>query len=144
MTILRHAIFALSYLAVALVAALALPGVGGMASGTALLFGLVILVFGGLLHEFFTRQETSERLESQVARLNQRVEQLGALVEKSGAPALEVRQVMSEARMLETLSHQMPPRSGPRNTLRSEPRKAPAAEAPVEPVRAAPPPAESE
>lgn len=117
----RHLVFAAVYVALALVVALTLPlSVGGMDGHTALLFGIAILTFGGLLHEYWARQDERSRLESRIWDLEAVAEEmrleLDALRGHSGAlPAdpPEVAAVLSEARVLERLAHRLPA-SGPR------------------------------
>ena len=119
----RHLVFAAVYIALALVVALTLPlSVGGMDGHTALLFGIAILTFGGLLHEFWARQEERGRLESRIWDLEAVAEEmrleLDALRGHSGAlPAdpPEVAAVLSEARVLERLADRLPA-TGPRPT----------------------------
>ena len=115
---LRHIVFAAAYVALALALALTLPlSVPGMDTHTGVLFGLVALVFGGLLHEFWARGEEREsltrrnrHLQREVDRLSQAVARLEDLLGMPGHPARggEVGAVMSEARMLERLAGQLP------------------------------------
>ncbi|MBP7337861.1 EAL domain-containing protein [Niveispirillum sp.] len=116
----RHLVFAAVYVALALVVALTLPlSVGGMGGHTALLFGLAILTFGGLLHEFWSRQDERGRLEARIWELEAGVEEmrleLDALRGHSGAVAAdpsEVAAVLSEARVLERLADRLPAPAG--------------------------------
>jgi len=129
---MRHAIFAAVYTALALTVALTLPlSVAGMDAHTGILFGLVIFVFGALLHEFWARQEERELLDRRLWRLKEQQQEIRGLlmrVEERLAggvtPRGEVEAVLSEARMLEALAGQIPP-------LRPATRQAGAAAAPM-------------
>lgn len=111
----RHLVFAAVYVALALVVALTLPLSGGDGHQS-LLFGLVILVFGGLLHEFWARREERARLETRLWDLESLVEQQQAELTALRGPAPpvhaergEVAAVLSEARVLERLADRLPP-----------------------------------
>ena len=150
MNLLRHIAFAACYTAVALALALTLPlGAAGVDRPTALLFGLLVFVFGALLHEFYARNEQAERLERRLWRMKERQDELLAAVERlagllgTGAPAPanpEVQAVVSEARVLEALAGQLPPARGrqpdPDPAPPPEPAAAPRPQA--EPPRPAP------
>ncbi|MBB6252571.1 EAL domain-containing protein [Nitrospirillum iridis] len=112
MNVLRHIIFAACYVAVAVAVALALPLAGvGVDRSYSLLLGLVVFVFGGLLHEFYARMEQAERLEHRLDRLLDRqrdvLAALDRLMRPSGTDGT-VAAVVSDARMLRTLADQMP------------------------------------
>ncbi|MEE3626055.1 hypothetical protein UCD39_19060 [Nitrospirillum sp. BR 11752] len=113
MTVLRHIIFAACYVAVAVAVALALPLAGvGVDRSYGLLLGLVVFVFGGLLHEFYARMEQAERLEDRLDRLLDRQRDVLAALDRLVRPSAEaggaVAAVVSDARMLRTLADQMP------------------------------------
>jgi cyclic-di-GMP phosphodiesterase TipF (flagellum assembly factor) len=119
----RHLVFAAVYLALAVTVALTLPlSVEGMDRHTGILFGLAILTFGGLLHEFWARQDAQERTERRLWHLREQQEEVMAMVSAlerrldEGQPVArgEVQAVLSEARVLEQLAGQLPPlRSNP-------------------------------
>ncbi len=143
---LRHIVFAAAYVTLALALALTLPlSVAGMDTHTGVLFGLVALVFGGLLHEFWARGEEREsllrrtrHLQREVERLTQAVTRLEDLLGMSGHPARsgEVGAVMSEARMLERLAGQLPAEPPP--PAPAPPQRPGRAPAPPEPALAEP------
>ncbi|MEA1649425.1 EAL domain-containing protein [Nitrospirillum sp. BR 11164] len=113
MHVLRHIIFAACYVAVAVAVALALPLAGvGVDRSYGLLLGLVVFVFGGLLHEFYARMEQAERMEHRLDRLLDRqrdvLAALDRLMRPSGGTDGAVAAVVSDARMLRTLADQMP------------------------------------
>ncbi|MDZ5646627.1 EAL domain-containing protein [Nitrospirillum sp. BR 11828] len=113
MHVLRHIIFAACYVAVAVAVALALPLAGvGVDRSYGLLLGLVVFVFGGLLHEFYARMEQAERLEDRLDRLLDRQRDVLAALDRLMRPSAEaggaVAAVVSDARMLRTLADQMP------------------------------------
>ncbi|MDG5495968.1 EAL domain-containing protein [Niveispirillum sp. BGYR6] len=125
----RHLVFAGVYVALAVTVALTLPlSVEGMDRHTGILFGLVILTFGGLLHEFWARQDAQERNDRRLWHLREQQEAVMEMVVtlerrlEDGQPLArgEVQAVLSEARVLEQLAGQLPP-------LRSAPADAPAA-----------------
>lgn len=145
---LRHIVFAAAYSALALALALTLPlSVEGMDRHTAVLFGLVALVFGGLLHEFWARGEEREALERRMRAIQREADRLGHAIARledllgmpgPAARGGEVGAVMSEARMLERLAVQLPAEP----PSRSDPAAAPSAARTVtapQPVAAAPP-----
>lgn len=113
---LRHGIFAAVYTAIAISVALTLPlSVDGMDPHTGLLFGLVVFVFGGLLHEFWARQEERERLEHRLWRLKEGQADIRGLLLKleqrlDGHPASlqELDRLLSDARLLESLAAPAP------------------------------------
>lgn len=143
---IRHIVFAGAYAALALAVALILPAsVEGMDRNTGLLFGLVALVFGGLLHEFWTRSEERDALRRRVRSLQRETEKLAQAVARLedllGAPSVphpggEVGAVMSEARVLEQLAGQLPKGAPPAPPRRDPPAPAaaPADAAPPEPA----------
>lgn len=121
----RHLVFAAIYTALALVVALTLPlSAPGLGGHGGLLFGLVILVFGGLLHEFWARRDERARLEARLwdmetALADLRAE-LAVLHDVDVSPPTrertEVAAVLSEARVLERLADRLPappPRPAP-------------------------------
>ncbi|MDE1149191.1 MAG: EAL domain-containing protein [Azospirillaceae bacterium] len=140
MTVLRHIIFAACYVAVALAVALVLPLAGlGVDRSYGLLMGLVVFVFGGLLHEFYARMEQAERLEHRLDRLLDRQRDVLAALDRLMRPDEAddaVAAVVSDARMLRTLAGQMPVQAAAPAPMAVAP--AAAAPAPVAPV---PPPA---
>ncbi|MQP64261.1 EAL domain-containing protein [Niveispirillum sp. SYP-B3756] len=119
----RHLVFAGVYVALAVTVALTLPlSVEGMDRHTGILFGLVILTFGGLLHEFWARQDAQERNDRRLWHLREQQEEVMEMVAalerrlEDGQPLVrgEVQAVLSEARVLEQLAGQLPPlRSAP-------------------------------
>ncbi len=119
----RHLVFAGVYTALAVTVALTLPlSVAGMDRHTGILFGLVILTFGGLLHEFWARQDAQERSDRRLWHLREQQEEVMAMVAAlerrldDGQPLArgEVQAVLSEARVLEQLAGQLPPLRGSR------------------------------
>ncbi|TWB49572.1 cyclic-di-GMP phosphodiesterase TipF (flagellum assembly factor) [Nitrospirillum viridazoti] len=124
MHVLRHIIFAACYVAVAVAVALALPLAGvGVDRSYGLLLGLVVFVFGGLLHEFYARMEQAERMEHRLDRLLDRqrdvLAALDRLMRPSGEAGGAVAAVVSDARMLRTLADQMP--AGPATAIEPAP-----------------------
>lgn len=119
----RHLVFAGVYVALAVTVALTLPlSVEGMDRHTGILFGLVILTFGGLLHEFWARQDAQERNDRRLWHLREQQEEVMEMIAalerrlEDGQPLVrgEVQAVLSEARVLEQLAGQLPPlRSAP-------------------------------
>ncbi|MFV3074650.1 EAL domain-containing protein [Niveispirillum fermenti] len=121
----RHLVFAAVYTALALVVALSLPlSAPGLGGHGGLLFGLVILVFGGLLHEFWARRDERARLEERLwdmetalADLRAELAVLHDVEARPPAPErTEVAAVLSEARVLERLADRLPapsPRATP-------------------------------
>lgn len=116
---LKHALFAVAYIALALTVGLTLPqSVEGMDRHTGLLFGLVVFVFGALLHEFWARTEERERLERRLWRLRESQEEVKALLlrleqrlDGRAEPAAlggDVGAVVSEARVLQALAGRVP------------------------------------
>ncbi|ACJ00532.1 EAL domain-containing protein [Rhodospirillum centenum] len=114
---LRHAVFAFAYAALALAVALTLSlTVAGVDRDEAVLFGLLTFVFGALLHEFWSRTESQERLEARMWRLQRQQDEIRVLLARlderlSGTVPLrgEVASIVSEARLLERLAGQLPP-----------------------------------
>lgn len=128
----RHLVFAAAYTALALTVAVTLPlSVAGMDQHTGLLYGLLVLTFGGLLHEFWARQDAQDRTDRKIWRLREQQEEvkhlLLALDQRlaSNQPVArgEVEAVLSETRVLERLAEQLP----------ATVRPAPVAPAPVAP-----------
>lgn len=120
MRLLRHLVFAAAYVALALTVALTLPlAVDGMDRHLGLLYGLVVLTFGGLLHEFWARQDAQERIDRKLWRLHeqqQQVKDLLLVLEQRLAatgPRGEVEAVLSETRVLERLAVNLPDRRPP-------------------------------
>jgi cyclic-di-GMP phosphodiesterase TipF (flagellum assembly factor) len=118
----RHLVFAAVYTALAVTVALTLPlSVEGVDRHTGILFGLAILTFGGLLHEFWARQDAQERTERRLWHLREQQEEVMAMVTAlerrldEGQPVVrgEVQAVLSEARVLEQLAGQLPPLRNP-------------------------------
>lgn len=124
MTMLRHIVFAASYCAVALAVALAVPLAGlGVDRPTALLLGLVVLVFGGLLHEFHSRLEQTDLLQNRLEQLDERqrriMDTLEALVRArlsgtGGARSDDpVATTVNDTRMLRALADRLPQHQAP-------------------------------
>ena len=133
----RHLVFAAVYTALALTVAVTLPlSVDGMDRHTGLLYGLLVLTFGGLLHEFWARQDAQERTDRKIWRLREQQEEVKHLLlaldqRLAGTQPVtrgEVEAVLSETRVLERLAGQLPAPSRP----------APAAPVPVTPQPQAP------
>lgn len=132
----RHLVFAAVYTALAVTVALTLPlSVEGMDRHTGILFGLAILTFGGLLHEFWARQDAQERNDRRLWHLREQQEEVMAAVAAlerrldDGQPVArgEVQAVLSEARVLEQLAGQLPPlRSTQPEPMVASPAAAPA------------------
>lgn len=130
----RHLVFAAIYVALALVVALTLPlSVAGMDGHTALLFGIAILLFGGLLHEFWARQEQRNLLEARIWDLEAEMEELRLELNARPGPAVPppadpplVATMLSEARVLERLADRLPqPAARPSPALDAGPLFAP-------------------
>ncbi|WP_044560918.1 EAL domain-containing protein [Azospirillum sp. B4] len=142
MHVLRHIIFAACYVAVAVAVALALPLASvGVDRSYGLLLGLVVFVFGGLLHEFYARMEQAERMEHRLDRLLDRQRDVLAALDRLMRPAEAegaVAAVVNDARMLRTLAGQMPAGSTPASPPPGPPPPPPASVAPQPPVAAMP------
>lgn len=136
---LRHAVFAFAYAALALAVALTLSlTVAGVDRDEAVLFGLFTFVFGALLHEFWSRTESQERLEARMWRLQRQQDEIRVLLARlderlSGTVPLrgEVASIVSEARLLERLAGQLPPQPAAPAPVAEAPAPAPVAEAPA-------------
>lgn len=119
MAALRHIVFAASYCAVALAVALAVPLAGvGIDRPTALLLGLVVFVFGGLLHEFYARMEQADLIDHQLRQVTERQDRILATLEAAArggglaVPEPVVAAVVNDSRMLKTLAERLPPTIG--------------------------------
>src|SRR6056297_157083 len=115
MSLLRHAVFALVYGALAVAVALTLPySIAGMERWTAVGIGALVLVFGALVHEVYARQEReralAERLGTMAANRDALYEELAGareelrairarLTEQPGADRT-LAEVSAEVRML--------------------------------------------
>ena len=102
MSLLRHIVFALAYVAMAVTVALALPtGGDGAPRGMGLLLGLAILVAGGLIQEVLARREEAEQQNARLDALEGALEELTGQLQRAaydqaaGRPA-PARQVASE------------------------------------------------
>ncbi|HET8729312.1 MAG TPA: hypothetical protein VFO41_17560, partial [Alphaproteobacteria bacterium] len=70
MSLLRHIVFALAYGVLAIAVALTLPySVEGMEKWTAVAIGALILIFGAVLHEVWTRQDRERTLQGELVEL---------------------------------------------------------------------------
>src|SRR5512143_3609533 len=70
MSLLRHAILAWIYCAIAIAVALTLPySVAGMEKWTAVAIGAMVLIFGAVLHETYARLEREKALRREIASL---------------------------------------------------------------------------
>src|SRR3546814_6407922 len=70
MLLLRHIAFALTYGAFAIAVALTLPySVPGMERWTAVAIGALILIFGAVLHEVWSRHEREKALQGELVEL---------------------------------------------------------------------------
>ncbi len=118
MSLLRHAVFALVYGALAVAVALTLPySIDGIERWTAVGIGALVLVFGALVHEVYARQQRERALAERLARMADARdtlhlelagarEELGAirtrLMERPGAERT-LAEVSAEVRMLQQL-----------------------------------------
>lgn len=127
MSLLRHVVFALVYGVLAIAVALTLPySVPGMERWTAVAIGALILIFGAVLHEVWSRQERERALEGELSELAQARDAVlgelarareevrairGALLEAPKA-ASSVDEVKAELQMLHRLVTQISGKPG--------------------------------
>jgi len=136
MSLLRHAVFALVYGALAVAVALTLPySIDGMERWTAVGIGALVLVFGALVHEVYARQEReralAERLSTMAASRDALYEELAGareelrairsrLTEQPGADRT-LAEVSAEVRMLQELVARLARDAGPPQRQRPRP-----------------------